>query len=269
MKIQQLCYFSKIQGSSTTASLRTVPRDQQYQRWLAFQCPLRNRRMAQVLKYRDMKMNRVREVRRRQCVVVLRLRASDTDVRKLQLDLQLGGGGLAPCGHPAAALCCRDQDYKFIEDLMYGIHCADCDTRVADVLCRSDLPLIDLPSWLCRIKQRLCKDNTYQYECGGAMLRVSDVAPAPSGHEWRFQCSVGVDCSDVEPRCIWLAVLRGISPGTSPRRTPIASPRRPGFRRAIQRHRLSWDEENGNATGSGDCFALHASIDLIRPKFRI
>ncbi|XP_047183481.1 rho GTPase-activating protein 23-like isoform X3 [Scophthalmus maximus] len=72
------------------------------------------------------------------------------------------------------------------------------------------------------------------------MLRVSDVAPAPSGHEWRFQCSVGVDCSDVEPRCIWLAVLRGISPGTSPRRTPIASPRRPGFRRAIQRHRLSW-----------------------------
>ncbi|XP_059180452.1 rho GTPase-activating protein 23-like isoform X2 [Centropristis striata] len=72
------------------------------------------------------------------------------------------------------------------------------------------------------------------------MLRVSGVAPAPSGHEWRFQCSVGVDCSDAEPRCIWLAVLRGVSPHASPRPTPIASPRRRGSRRVIQRHRLSW-----------------------------
>ncbi|XP_071780787.2 rho GTPase-activating protein 23-like [Centroberyx gerrardi] len=72
------------------------------------------------------------------------------------------------------------------------------------------------------------------------MLRVSGVAPAPSGHEWRFQCSVGVDCSDAEPRCIWLAVLRGVSPCASPRPTPIASPRRRGSRRVIQRHRLSW-----------------------------
>ncbi|XP_033467261.2 rho GTPase-activating protein 23-like isoform X2 [Epinephelus lanceolatus] len=72
------------------------------------------------------------------------------------------------------------------------------------------------------------------------MLRVSSVAPAPLGHEWRFQCSVGVDCSDAEPRCIWLAVLRGVSPRTSPRPTPIASPRRRGSRRVIQRHRLSW-----------------------------
>ncbi|XP_055360468.1 rho GTPase-activating protein 23-like isoform X4 [Betta splendens] len=72
------------------------------------------------------------------------------------------------------------------------------------------------------------------------MLRVSGVAPAPSGHEWRFQCSVGVDCSDAEPRCIWLAVLRSVSPHASPRLTPIASPRRRGSRRLIQRHRLSW-----------------------------
>ncbi|XP_051272687.1 rho GTPase-activating protein 23 isoform X4 [Dicentrarchus labrax] len=72
------------------------------------------------------------------------------------------------------------------------------------------------------------------------MLRVSGVAPAPSGHEWRFQCSVGVDCSDAEPRCIWLAVLRGVSPRASPRPTPIASPRKRGSRRVIQRHRLSW-----------------------------
>ncbi|TKS90245.1 Rho GTPase-activating protein 23 [Collichthys lucidus] len=72
------------------------------------------------------------------------------------------------------------------------------------------------------------------------MLRVSGVAPAPSGHEWKFQCSVGVDCSDAEPRCIWLAVLRGISPRASPQPTPITSPRRRGSRRVIQRHRLSW-----------------------------
>lgn len=107
-----------------------------------------------------------------------------------------------------------------------------------------------------------CTDNTYQYECGGAMLRVSDVAPAPSGHEWRFQCSVGVDCSDVEPRCIWLAVLRGISPGTSPRRTPIASPRRPGFRRAIQRHRLSWVGGQILALGC-QCWISFLSADYI------
>ncbi|XP_034717193.1 rho GTPase-activating protein 23-like isoform X3 [Etheostoma cragini] len=72
------------------------------------------------------------------------------------------------------------------------------------------------------------------------MQRVSGVAPAPSGHEWRFQCSVGVDCSDAEPRCIWLAVLRGVSPHPSPRPAPIASPRRRGSRRVIQRHRLTW-----------------------------
>ncbi|XP_070783162.1 rho GTPase-activating protein 23-like [Enoplosus armatus] len=72
------------------------------------------------------------------------------------------------------------------------------------------------------------------------MLRVSGVAPAPLGHEWRFQCSVGVDCSDAEPRCIWVAVLRGVSPRTSPRPTPIASPRRWGSQRVIHRHRFSW-----------------------------
>lgn len=80
------------------------------------------------------------------------------------------------------------------------------------------------------------------------MLRVSGVAPAPSGHEWRFQCSVGVDCSDAEPRCIWLAVLRGVSPRASPRLTPIASPRRRGSRRLIQRHRLSWVRKESSSS---------------------
>ncbi|KAM7371296.1 hypothetical protein PAMP_010778 [Pampus punctatissimus] len=72
------------------------------------------------------------------------------------------------------------------------------------------------------------------------MLRVSGVAPAPSGHEWCFQCSVGVDCSDAEPRCIWLAVLRSVSPCSSPPPTSITSPRRRGSRRVIQHHRLCW-----------------------------
>lgn len=72
------------------------------------------------------------------------------------------------------------------------------------------------------------------------MLRVSGVAPAPSGHKWKFQCSVGVDCSDAEPRCIWLAVLRGVSPRASPRPNFIPSPRIRGSRRVIQRQRLSW-----------------------------
>ncbi|KAM4524170.1 rho GTPase-activating protein 23-like isoform 5-T6 [Odontesthes bonariensis] len=72
------------------------------------------------------------------------------------------------------------------------------------------------------------------------MLRASGVAPAPSSHEWQFQCSVGVDCSDAEPRCIWLAVLRGVSPCIYPHPTPVTSPRRRGFGRLIQRHCLSW-----------------------------
>ncbi|KAF3699883.1 Rho GTPase-activating protein 23 Rho-type GTPase-activating protein 23 [Channa argus] len=33
--------------------------------------------------------------------------------------------------------------------------------------------------------------------------------PAPAGSDWNFQNPVGVDCSSPEPRCIWLAVLRG------------------------------------------------------------
>ena len=34
--------------------------------------------------------------------------------------------------------------------------------------------------------------------------------PAPtSAPDWSFQNPVGVDCSSPEPRCIWLAVLRG------------------------------------------------------------
>lgn len=35
--------------------------------------------------------------------------------------------------------------------------------------------------------------------------------PAPAGKEWCFEFPVGVDCSDPEPRCIWLAALRNLN----------------------------------------------------------
>lgn len=38
---------------------------------------------------------------------------------------------------------------------------------------------------------------------------------AVPGKDWRFEGAVGVDCCAPEPRCIWLAVLRGV-PGGSP-----------------------------------------------------
>ncbi|KAM9784648.1 rho GTPase-activating protein 23-like isoform 2-T2 [Syngnathus typhle] len=35
--------------------------------------------------------------------------------------------------------------------------------------------------------------------------------PVPAGSDWSFQNPVGVDCSSPEPRCIWVAVLRGVA----------------------------------------------------------
>ncbi|XP_077412798.1 rho GTPase-activating protein 23 isoform X5 [Vanacampus margaritifer] len=35
--------------------------------------------------------------------------------------------------------------------------------------------------------------------------------PAPAASDWSFQNPVGVDCSSPEPRCIWVAVLRGVT----------------------------------------------------------
>ncbi|XP_036394757.1 rho GTPase-activating protein 23-like [Megalops cyprinoides] len=40
--------------------------------------------------------------------------------------------------------------------------------------------------------------------------------PALAGKEWCFENAVGVDCSSPEPRCIWLAVLRGVRVGSPP-----------------------------------------------------
>ncbi|KAF7661553.1 hypothetical protein LDENG_00259310 [Lucifuga dentata] len=53
--------------------------------------------------------------------------------------------------------------------------------------------------------------------------------PAPAGPDWCFQNPVGVDCSSPEPRCIWLAVLRGASGSIPPppqRNMPVAGEHR-------------------------------------------
>ncbi|CAL1600181.1 unnamed protein product [Knipowitschia caucasica] len=58
-----------------------------------------------------------------------------------------------------------------------------------------------------------------------------DLAAAAPEPQWRFQRSVGVDCSGVEPRCIWLAA-RSASPG--------AEPGPPGPRRPPLCHHMTW-----------------------------
>lgn len=49
--------------------------------------------------------------------------------------------------------------------------------------------------------------------------------PAPAGADWSFQNPVGVDCSSPEPRCIWLAVLRGAVGSVTPSMAPTRSTR--------------------------------------------
>ncbi|XP_029996376.1 rho GTPase-activating protein 23 isoform X3 [Sphaeramia orbicularis] len=44
--------------------------------------------------------------------------------------------------------------------------------------------------------------------------------PSPAGSDWSFQNPVGVDCSSPEPRCIWLAVLRGATAPVPPPTLP-------------------------------------------------
>ncbi|TSK14615.1 Rho GTPase-activating protein 23 [Bagarius yarrelli] len=44
-----------------------------------------------------------------------------------------------------------------------------------------------------------------------AMRHSVSGVPAPAGKEWFFEFPVGVDCSDPEPRCIWLAALRNLN----------------------------------------------------------
>ncbi|XP_040918445.1 rho GTPase-activating protein 23 isoform X6 [Toxotes jaculatrix] len=48
--------------------------------------------------------------------------------------------------------------------------------------------------------------------------------PVPAGSDWSFQNPVGVDCSSPEPRCIWLAVLRGTTGPVPPPSPPPAMP---------------------------------------------
>ncbi|KAK7919486.1 hypothetical protein WMY93_010770 [Mugilogobius chulae] len=82
----------------------------------------------------------------------------------------------------------------------------------------------------------------------------ADVAPAPLGPQWSFQCSVGVDCSDVEPRCIWLAAL-STSPSSEP--TPVRSPKLQGSRRLLLRHHM---------TGRGRGFSWRGPRTIVLQK---
>ncbi|XP_061906109.1 rho GTPase-activating protein 23 isoform X1 [Entelurus aequoreus] len=55
-----------------------------------------------------------------------------------------------------------------------------------------------------------------------AMPAVMLPCPSSAGSDWSFQNPVGVDCSSPEPRCIWLAVLRGTTgPPPSPPVMPV------------------------------------------------
>ncbi|KAM4525820.1 rho GTPase-activating protein 23-like isoform 6-T6 [Fundulus diaphanus] len=83
------------------------------------------------------------------------------------------------------------------------------------------------------------------------MLRRSSFAPAPSGHKWQFHCSIGVDCSNAEPQCIWLAVLRGVSNHISPCTAAITPTRRTSSR-IINHHYLSWAKSWNNGIVSSD-----------------
>ncbi|XP_008327681.1 rho GTPase-activating protein 23 isoform X5 [Cynoglossus semilaevis] len=53
-----------------------------------------------------------------------------------------------------------------------------------------------------------------------AMVRC----PTPVGSNWSFQNPVGVDCSSPEPRCIWVAVLRGATSPVAPPSPPSDIP---------------------------------------------
>ncbi|XP_021168625.2 rho GTPase-activating protein 23 isoform X2 [Fundulus heteroclitus] len=77
------------------------------------------------------------------------------------------------------------------------------------------------------------------------MLRGSSFAPAPSGHKWHFHWSIGVDCSNAEPQCIWLAVLRGVSNPISPCTAAITPTRRTSSK-IINHQHLSWAKSWNN-----------------------
>ncbi|XP_014879698.1 rho GTPase-activating protein 21-like, partial [Poecilia latipinna] len=82
------------------------------------------------------------------------------------------------------------------------------------------------------------------------MLRGLGVAPAPPGHKWKFHCSVGVDCSNAEPCCIWLAVLRVVSNHTSLHPTAVTPTRRTGSRIKNHHHLSSTKGQNDRIVSS-------------------
>ncbi|XP_035389482.1 LOW QUALITY PROTEIN: rho GTPase-activating protein 23 [Electrophorus electricus] len=71
-----------------------------------------------------------------------------------------------------------------------------------------------------------------------ASRRPGSGAPAPAVKEWSFEFPVGVDCSDPEPRCIWLTALRN----TQVRPTLVQVPYRDMMHRYLCRAKEQRDE---------------------------
>ncbi|XP_041813771.1 rho GTPase-activating protein 23 isoform X2 [Chelmon rostratus] len=67
--------------------------------------------------------------------------------------------------------------------------------------------------------------------------------PAPAGSDWSFQNPVGVDCSSPEPRCIWLAVLRGATGSVSPPAMPT------GYRQSSHQPRAKGRRDGLSSAG--------------------
>ncbi|XP_061769931.1 rho GTPase-activating protein 23-like isoform X2 [Nerophis ophidion] len=84
------------------------------------------------------------------------------------------------------------------------------------------------------------------------MHRLWCIPPAPSGKKWCFQCSVGVDCRDAEPRCIWLAVLRMISPPASPSQVGSVRIRRVSLAEGRKDNMVSYNQNRRRPLSCGE-----------------
>ncbi|XP_076856271.1 rho GTPase-activating protein 23 isoform X3 [Brachyhypopomus gauderio] len=86
-----------------------------------------------------------------------------------------------------------------------------------------------------------------------ASRRFISGAPAPVGKEWCFEFPVGVDCSDPEPRCIWLAALRSANVRPTLVHVPVRNTPHWHLHRAKgQRDGVPSSNENaGAASGEG------------------
>ncbi|XP_051904312.1 rho GTPase-activating protein 23 isoform X5 [Hippocampus zosterae] len=92
---------------------------------------------------------------------------------------------------------------RLTPELPCGIKiCKDGEEKAGQV---SDAPLS-----LCPMRS-VCNAHVSERYRPVPMPAAMLPCPSPAGFNWSFQNPVGVDCSSPEPRCIWVAVLRGIT----------------------------------------------------------